>query len=72
VLATTLHTLGAPVRFGELSPSYDAEVARWAITNAHLMRDRFTVADLSDLLGLGGPQGTEAVLSDLDKLGAVR
>jgi glycerol-1-phosphate dehydrogenase [NAD(P)+] len=72
VLATTLDTLGAPVRFGDLGPRYDPEVARWAITNAHLMRDRFTVADLSDLLGLGGPQGTEAILSDLDTLVVAR
>jgi glycerol-1-phosphate dehydrogenase [NAD(P)+] len=52
-LAEALRTLGAPTRFEELRPEYTPDVARWAITNAHLMRDRFTVADLADLLGLG-------------------
>lgn len=57
--------IGAPTRFRDLEPGFDAGTARWAITNAHLMRDRFTVADLADLLGLGGPEGTEAVLDEL-------
>jgi len=71
-LAGTLAVLGAPTRFADLGPGYAPEVARWAIGSAHLMRERFTVADLADLLGLGGPAGTEAVLSDLAALGAGR
>lgn len=69
-LAGTLFVLGAPARFADLGPGYPPDVARWAIGSAHLMRERFTVADLADLLGLGGPAGTEAVLGDLAALGA--
>ncbi len=69
-LTGALDVLGAPRRFADLSPGYPPDVARWAITNAHLMRDRFTIADLADLLGLGGSAGTEAVLADLDAHGA--
>jgi glycerol-1-phosphate dehydrogenase [NAD(P)+] len=37
---------GAPARFGELDPPVSPEVARWALCNCHLMRNRFTLADL--------------------------
>jgi glycerol-1-phosphate dehydrogenase [NAD(P)+] len=45
-LGGALREAGAPVRFGELDPSVAPEVVRWAIGNCHLMRNRFTLADL--------------------------
>ena len=45
-LGDALSQAGAPTRFGELDPPASPEVARWALTNCHLMRDRFTLADL--------------------------
>src|SRR5215212_1849836 len=45
-LGDPLSQAGAPTRFGELDPPASPEVARWALTNCHLMRDRFTLADL--------------------------
>ena len=71
-LVGALAELGAPTGFAALRPEYTPEVAAWAIGNAHLMRERFTVADLADLLGAGGPTGVEAVLTDLAALGAGR
>jgi glycerol-1-phosphate dehydrogenase [NAD(P)+] len=75
-LVTALRGLDAPTRFADLDPAAgpaaDPAVASWAIANAHLMRNRFTVADLADLLGLGGPAGAEAVLDDLAAWGAGR
>ena len=50
-LAGALLAAGAPARFGELSPPVSPEVGRWAIRNCHLMRNRFTVADLLFFLG---------------------
>ena len=41
---------GAPLRLSELG--IDAGTARWALLHCHLMRDRFTVADLAFLLGI--------------------
>lgn len=50
-LAGALGAAGAPVRFAELTPPVSAEVGRWAIQNCHLMRNRFTIADLLFFLG---------------------
>jgi glycerol-1-phosphate dehydrogenase [NAD(P)+] len=69
-LAAAMRELGAPVRFADLRPGYEPDVARWAIANGHLMRDRFTVADLVDLVGLGGEDGAAAVLGELATIGA--
>ena len=45
-LGGALREAGAPVRFGELDPPVAPEVVRWALANCHLMRNRFTLADL--------------------------
>jgi glycerol-1-phosphate dehydrogenase [NAD(P)+] len=45
-LGGALAEAGAPARFGELDPPVNTETARWALENCHLMRDRFTLADL--------------------------
>ena len=43
--------------------------ARWALANCHLMRDRFTIADLAFLLGLWDTPAIDALLDDADRLG---
>lgn len=45
-LGGALREAGAPVRFGELDPPVAPDVTRWALRNCHLMRNRFTLADL--------------------------
>jgi len=45
-LGDALREAGAPVRFGELDPPVSPETVRWALVNCHLMRNRFTLADL--------------------------
>ena len=45
-LGGALREAGAPVRFGALEPPVPAEVARWALESCHLVRNRFTLADL--------------------------
>jgi glycerol-1-phosphate dehydrogenase [NAD(P)+] len=45
-LGYALREAGAPVRFGDLDPPVAPEIARWALGNCHLMRNRFTLADL--------------------------
>ncbi len=50
-LGGALTDAGAPARFGDLDPPVSPEVARWAVRNCHLMRNRFTVADLLFYLG---------------------
>lgn len=50
-VAAGLRAAGAPATFGELDPAVDPELARWAVTNCALMRNRFTVVDMLTLLG---------------------
>jgi glycerol-1-phosphate dehydrogenase [NAD(P)+] len=69
-LVEAMRTAGAPVRFAELEPAIDAETARWAIANCHLMRNRFTVADLAFFTGCWEPGDVEAVLAEAAELGA--
>lgn len=45
-LGEALRAAGAPTRFGELDPPVSPETVRWALKNCHLMRNRFTLADL--------------------------
>lgn len=62
-LVDGLRTAGAPTRFSELDPAISPDVARWAVASCHLMRDRFTVADLVDLTGAVG-RGWDATFAD--------
>ena len=50
-LGAGLRAAGAAATFAELDPAVDDATARWAVANCHLMRNRFTVVDLLDLLG---------------------
>lgn len=69
-LVEAMKVAGAPVRFAELDPAIDAETARWAIANCHLMRDRFTVADLACFSGAWEEEDVDAVLAEAAALGA--
>lgn len=50
-IASGLRRAGAAVTFAELSPVVAPELARWAVANCALMRNRFTVVDLLTALG---------------------
>jgi glycerol-1-phosphate dehydrogenase [NAD(P)+] len=67
-LVAALQAAGAPIRLCELG--IEAADARWAIANCHLMRDRFTVADLAFLLGIWDEPDVEALLADAARLGS--
>jgi glycerol-1-phosphate dehydrogenase [NAD(P)+] len=69
-LVAAMATAGAPLRFSELDPTVDAETARWALANCHLMRDRFTIADLANFAGVWEDDDVDAVLADAKALGA--
>jgi glycerol-1-phosphate dehydrogenase [NAD(P)+] len=69
-LVAAMRAAGAPVRFAELEPAVDPDTARWALANCHLMRDRFTVADLACFGGGWEEDDVEAVLADAAALGA--
>src|SRR5919202_2105045 len=50
-LGKALEESGAPARFSELDPPVPGATARWALRNCHLMRNRFTLADLLFFFG---------------------
>jgi glycerol-1-phosphate dehydrogenase [NAD(P)+] len=68
-LAVALATAGVPNRFDQLDPPVTADDARWAVANCHLMRDRFGIADLADLLGVWDDDDVDAMLAPWDKAG---
>jgi glycerol-1-phosphate dehydrogenase [NAD(P)+] len=65
-----LRAAGAPTRFSELENPAEPDDVRWAITNCHLMRNRFTVADLAYLTGNWTPEVIDSVLAEAADLGA--
>jgi glycerol-1-phosphate dehydrogenase [NAD(P)+] len=67
-LIDALTTAGAPLRLGALG--VDRQTLRWALANGHLMRDRFSVADLAFFLGIWEERDVDALLEDADRLGA--
>ena len=51
-IARALLDAGAPATFDQLDPAVDRETAIWALRNGHLIRDRFSVADLARFGGI--------------------
>ncbi|HEV7958414.1 MAG TPA: hypothetical protein VGP11_03025, partial [Acidimicrobiales bacterium] len=64
VLVSALRRAQAPFVFGQLDPAPKPDVVLWATTNAHRMRDRFTVLDLAELLGLWDEDAVGDVLDE--------
>jgi glycerol-1-phosphate dehydrogenase [NAD(P)+] len=62
-LRPALQTSGAPVTFAALKPSISPGLARWAVANCHLMRNRFNLVDLLDLMGLWTDEMVDWVLA---------
>ncbi|MBA2712373.1 MAG: iron-containing alcohol dehydrogenase [Rubrobacteraceae bacterium] len=50
-LGEALRAAGAPARFRDLDPPIPEDTAFWALKNCHLMRNRFTLADLLFFIG---------------------
>ena len=68
-LVESMKTAGGPTRFGALAPPVEPEMVRWALQNCHLMRDRFTVADLAFFLGVWNREHVDDVLAEAATLG---
>ena len=55
-----------PLSFGELDPPIPDEQARFALANAHLIRERFVIGDLLWWLDLSGPSLADDLLVGSD------
>lgn len=62
-IAAGLRAAGAATTFEDLEPSVPPAVARWALANCALMRNRFTVVDMLTLLGWWGESDVDEVLT---------
>ena len=68
-IAHALGATGAATRFSELDPPVTGDLARWALASCHLMRDRFTVADLAFLSGAWSEDDVDAALTEAASVG---
>lgn len=50
-IATSLIAAGSPVKFEALTPVINSELARWSVSGAHFMRNRFVGIDLLEFYG---------------------
>ncbi|MGH3466245.1 MAG: iron-containing alcohol dehydrogenase [Thermocrispum sp.] len=69
VIASALRAAGAAVSFAELDPAVTPDVARWAVANCALMRNRFTVVDLLTFLGWWQDADVDEVLDQARSAG---
>jgi glycerol-1-phosphate dehydrogenase [NAD(P)+] len=67
-IAAALVAAGAAARFEELDPPVNREDAAWALYNGHLIRDRFTLADLA---WFGGVWTPDLVRSAIDEAASI-
>ncbi|MFE9500570.1 iron-containing alcohol dehydrogenase [Streptomyces collinus] len=65
-----LRESGSPLRFSELSHPATAQTVTWALANCHLMRNRFTIADLAFLTGTWTAEDVADVLEEAAQVGA--
>jgi glycerol-1-phosphate dehydrogenase [NAD(P)+] len=67
-LVAALDAAGAAVRLSDLAINHDR--LRWALVSCHLMRDRFTVADLAFFMGMFEAEDVDELLADAARIGA--
>jgi glycerol-1-phosphate dehydrogenase [NAD(P)+] len=63
ILRPALQASGAPATFAGLNPATSPELARWAVANCFVMRNRFNLVDLLDLMGLWTDEMVDWVLA---------
>jgi glycerol-1-phosphate dehydrogenase [NAD(P)+] len=66
-LVSALQRAQAPARLSDLG--IDPERGRWALAHCHLMRDRFTIADLAFFMGRWEPADVDALIARVGALG---
>jgi glycerol-1-phosphate dehydrogenase [NAD(P)+] len=69
-IVAALRDAGAPTRFSELEHAGDSADVVWALRNCHLMRNRFTIADLAFLTGNWTDELVDSVLDEAAEMGA--
>ena len=63
-----MHKAGAPCRYSLLNYPVDAKTATWAITNCHMMRNRFSIIDLLHFTGVWSDDFVQMILARAEAL----
>jgi glycerol-1-phosphate dehydrogenase [NAD(P)+] len=60
---------GLPTQARELGDSYDDDLLFWALRNAHLLRERISIVDLADVLGVWSDDAARSIVADAARTG---
>ncbi len=61
------HASGLPTRARDLGTGYDDALLFWALRNSHLLRERISIVDLADLLGVWSDDTARSIVADSEK-----
>lgn len=56
-----------PTRAIDLGSGYDDRLLYWALRNCHLLRERISIVDLADLLGVWSDDAARSIVADSEK-----
>jgi glycerol-1-phosphate dehydrogenase [NAD(P)+] len=63
------HASGLPTRAQHLGGGYDDDLLFWALRNSHLLRERISIVDLADLLGVWSDDTARSIITAAAKDG---
>ncbi len=58
------HASGLPAHATDLGAGYDDDLLFWALRNAHLLRERISIVDVADLLGVWSDETARSIVAD--------
>ena len=58
------HASGLPTRAADLGVGYDDDLLFWALRNSHLLRERISIVDVADLLGVWSDDTARSIVAD--------
>lgn len=61
------HASGLPTRAKDLGSGYDDGLLFWALRNSHLLRERISIVDLADVLGVWSDDTARTIVTDAEK-----
>jgi glycerol-1-phosphate dehydrogenase [NAD(P)+] len=61
------HASGLPTRAGDIGTGYDDVLLFWALRNSHLLRERISIVDLADLLGVWSDDTARSIVADAER-----
>lgn len=63
------HASGLPTRAEDLGDGYHDDLLFWALRNSHVLRERISIVDLADLLGVWSDDTARSIVADAAKAG---